>query len=61
MITSSDMEELKRIATNTYDNDKTMMFRIIKGINDMDRKITQLKTENVSLKKIVEDLDSQTE
>ena len=51
MITLADMEELKRMATNTYDDDKKMIYRIINGITAMDRKITELKSENAKLRK----------
>src|SRR5258708_10023222 len=42
----SDMNELKRVATNTYDNDKAWMNRIIRGIGELDKQIRMLKIEN---------------
>jgi hypothetical protein len=45
-----DIEELKRLATNTYDDDKKFINRVIKGIGLMEREINRLKLENEKLK-----------
>ena len=50
MVSKQDLEELSRLATNTYDNDKRFLYRVINGINAMDKEITQLKAENEKLK-----------
>lgn len=50
-INKQDLEELSRLATNTYDDDKRFLYRVINSINAMDREITQLKAENAKLKK----------
>ncbi len=50
MINNNDLNELKRIATNLYDDDKARINRIIKGINDMNAEIQKLKAENEKLK-----------
>lgn len=50
MITKQDLNELKRMATNSYDNDKKFVNRIIEGIRKMDNEIQRLRAENVKLK-----------
>jgi hypothetical protein len=44
-VSKADLEELKRLATNTYDEDKKFMNRIISGIGAMDQEIRQLKAK----------------
>lgn len=51
MIQKDDLEELKRIATNTYDRDKAFMNRVLTGIAKMESEIAILKNENERLKK----------
>jgi uncharacterized small protein (DUF1192 family) len=51
MINKEDLSELQRLVTNTYDDDKKFLQRIIVGITQMDQKITQLKAEVARLKK----------
>lgn len=48
-VSKQDLEELGRLATNTYDSDKRFLYRVINGINLMNREITQLKAENAKL------------
>jgi len=50
-INKQDIEELRRIATNTYDNDKRFMYRVIQGIGMMETQINQLKAEVARLQK----------
>lgn len=49
-INQKDMTELKRIATNFYDNDKACINRIIMGISNYEKDIRNLKVEVESLK-----------
>jgi hypothetical protein len=49
-ISQTDMIELKRIATNTYDGDKACIHRIIMGISNYEKEIRNLKVENEQLK-----------
>ena len=51
MFNESDLNELRRMATNLYDEEKARINRILKGISD-------LITENVKLKSEVEKLKS---
>lgn len=50
-ISQTDMTELKRIATNTYDADKACMNRVIRGIGDLEKEIRNLKLEIDRLQK----------
>jgi len=51
MINDDDMMELKRIAANTYEQEKSeQLYRIISEINRMQRQIINLKAENEKLK-----------
>ena len=57
VISRNDLEELRRIATNTYDRDKAFMQRVLTGIAKMEKdnsiltnENTILKTENANLK-----------
>jgi hypothetical protein len=50
-ISLDDMNELKRLATNTYEQEKSnQVYRIIRAITDMENQIKFLKTENQKLK-----------
>jgi hypothetical protein len=49
-VSKNDIQELKRIATNTYDADKAFMNRVIKGIGTMENEMQRLKTENSELR-----------
>lgn len=51
MINKQDLAELQRLVTNTYDDDKRFLQRILIGITQMDQKITALKAEVARLKK----------
>ena len=51
MINPNDLNELQRLITNTYDDDKVFLRRILVGIKEMDRKITELRAEIDRLKK----------
>lgn len=48
-VSKNDLQELRRIATNTYDADKAFMHRVIKGIGDMDSEIQKLKSQVTEL------------
>lgn len=50
-ISKKDIEELRRIATNTYDADKAFMNRVINGINILESENAKLKAEIDTLKK----------
>ena len=50
-INIQDLEELKRIATNTYDRDKAFMQRVLAGIAKLERDNAKLFKENEILKK----------
>lgn len=45
-----DIDELKRIATNTYDRDKSFVMRVIQGIAKLERDNAALSKENELLK-----------
>jgi hypothetical protein len=49
----NDMNELRRIVTNSYDYDKACIQRIIRGIEALNAEVQALKTEN---KKLTEQL-----
>lgn len=51
MINKNDLEELRRLATNTYDNDKRFAHRIIHEVTNMENEIRKLKEEIERLKK----------
>lgn len=50
MISKDDLNELNRLATNFYDNDKKFVRRIIHQATVMDREIKRLQDENAALK-----------
>lgn len=50
-ISKNDLEELRRIATNTYDRDKAFMTRVLMGIARLENENATLKLENEKLKK----------
>lgn len=47
---ANDITELKRLATNFYDEDKKFVYRVINEISSMEREILLLKSENKKLK-----------
>jgi len=49
-VNKQDLSELNRLATNTYDDDKKFIYRIINGIHVMEREILTLKAEIAKLK-----------
>ena len=50
-ISHEDMSELRRIAANTYEQEKSeQIHRIIRGINKMESAVATLKAENDRLK-----------
>lgn len=49
-VSANDLSELKRLATNFYDDDKRFIYRVISEINSMEREIQRLGVENRSLK-----------
>jgi hypothetical protein len=48
-VSRDDLQELRRIATNTYDADKAFMNRVIKGIGAMESELQKLKNEIAEL------------
>jgi len=50
-VNKNDLEELNRLATNTYGDEKRFIYRVINGINAMEREILALKVEIEKLKK----------
>jgi len=49
-INRNDLDELKRIATNFYNEEQQFMNRVINGIYDMQKEIRELKEEVAKLK-----------
>lgn len=45
MVTKQDLNELRRIATNTYDDDKKFINNLIVKIGAMEKEIMRLKKE----------------
>lgn len=54
-IQKNDIEELKRMATNCYDNDKRFLNRVIQGIAALENEIRKLRIENANLKQAKEE------
>ena len=50
----SDLNELKRLATNSYDDDKKFLNRIIAGINDLEKEKSGLRSVIAQLEKAKE-------
>jgi len=51
-ISQDDMSELRRLAANTYEQEKSeQIHRIIRGINKLESTVAALKSENEKLKK----------
>lgn len=54
-ISQDDLSELKRLAANTYEQDKSEQIqRIIRGINRLESAVASLTSENARLKKAAE-------
>jgi hypothetical protein len=54
-ISQDDLSELRRLAANTYEQDKSeQIHRIIRGINKLESKVASLTAENTKLKKATE-------
>lgn len=54
-ISQDDMMELRRLAANTYEQEKSeQIHRIIRGINKLESAVATLKAENEKLKKAAE-------
>lgn len=51
MITNNDLNELRRLSTNAYDDDKRFVNRVINEISSMNNEINQLRAENEALKR----------
>jgi uncharacterized small protein (DUF1192 family) len=50
-ISSNDLNELRRLATNTYEQDKSQQIhRIIRGVNELESQVRTLTSENEKLK-----------
>ncbi len=45
MISNTDLNELRRMVTNLYDEDKACIARVIRGITDLMSENHKLKTE----------------
>lgn len=50
-ISNNDLEELRRMATNLYDNDKARINRVLRYIAELKSENEKLKTEITKLKK----------
>jgi hypothetical protein len=51
-ISQDDLSELKRLAANTYEQEKSeQIHRIIRGINRLESAVASLTAENAKLKK----------
>ena len=51
-ISQEDLAELKRLAANTYEQDKSeQIHRIIRGINRLESAVASLYSENERMKK----------
>jgi len=50
MISNNDLNELRRLATNAYDDDKRFVNRVITEISNMNNEITKLRAEIQRLK-----------
>ncbi len=55
-ILKHDIEELRRMATNVYDDEKRFLNRVIAGISEMEREIIRLGKELEKAKKPVTEL-----
>jgi len=56
-ISRDDLSELKRIASNSYEQEKTeQIYRIISGLNKLESTVASLTSENIKLKKEIEQL-----
>jgi hypothetical protein len=54
-ISQDDLSELKRLAANTYEQEKSeQIHRIIRGINRLESAVASLTSENARLKKAAE-------
>jgi len=54
-ISQDDLSELKRLAANTYEQEKSeQIHRIIRGINRLESSVASLTAENLKLKKAAE-------
>ena len=60
-ISKDDIQELKRIATNTYAEEKAFMNRVIKGIGESESENLRLKNEIVTLKMQIKKLTARPE
>lgn len=45
MVHNTDISELRRMATNLYDDEKALVNRVIKGIADLTAENSKLKAE----------------
>lgn len=56
-ISQDDLSELKRLAANTYEQEKSeQIHRIIRGVNKLESMVASLKAENDRLKAKVADV-----
>jgi len=54
-ISQEDLSELKRLAANTYEQEKSeQIYRIIRGINRLESAVAGFAAENAKLKKAAE-------
>jgi len=54
-ISQDDLSELRRLAANTYEQEKSeQIHRIIRGINKLESAVAALTAENAKLKKAAE-------
>lgn len=50
MINANDLNELRRMVTNSYDGDKGIISRVLRGITDLTNENARLKAEIQKLK-----------
>lgn len=45
MVSGSDLSELKRLATNAYNEEKSFLLRVLAGITSMNKEISMLREQ----------------
>lgn len=51
MVSKSDLNELRRLVTNSYDEERAFLARIIKGIIELTNENLKLKSDLAATKK----------
>jgi len=50
MVSNNDLNELRRMFTNSYDDDKALINRVLRGINELTAENLKMKAELKVLK-----------